>query len=148
MEQTISFNRRKVLCRENSIKELTVERAEKIKSLVNEFSRFRLKFSKSVLETITDGEIKEVLDEVLPTLIEKYHEEFGTDFKPLYPGFPAQVVDLPEQERYEIQIKIYERSMDYDDPFFTKGVDFENKENPNSIARSIEEIGRMSLEEF
>lgn len=142
MRQVIAFNRGKVFTEGKSNSAIDVERVKKLQTLIYEFGRFGYTFSKDVLEKITVEEMEEFYNQVLPILVKKFHDDFGTDFKPLWPGFPAQTKDI-DGDVLAIQEKIYEGTVDYDDPMFTYDGELEKE-----VVKDPVVLGIMTPEEF
>lgn len=143
MRQVIAFNRGKVFTEGKSNSAIDVERVKKLQTLIYEFGRFGYTFSKDVLEKITVEEMEEFYNQVLPILVKKFHDDFGTDFKPLWPGFPAQTRDIDGDVLLAIQEKIYEGTVDYDDPMFTYDGELEKE-----VVKDPVVLGIMTPEEF
>lgn len=147
MKQIIAYNRKKVLVSGKETLPLTIERVRALSSLIAEFKRFGIIFSTEVLEKISIDEIKEYMDEVTPILIDKLHVEFGTDFMPLFPGFPAQVKEFSVEELLGLQEKIYNKEISYDDPIFTTTVK-EAEGESDSVVKEPEVFGLLTEEDF
>lgn len=145
--QVIAFNRKKILCENENICTLTVNRVNSLQTLVSEFGRFGIQFTSEVLERISESEIKEYMDQVLPILIKKYHDDFGVDFKPLWPGFPHQVKNLDESLLKLVQQQIYDKSLSYDDPIFNYKDEDEGSASSTVIKDPVV-ISLMTVEDF
>ena len=145
MKQIIAFRRCKVLVTNNKELELDLKRAQELQTFKSEFERFGYHFDGDVLKRISTEEMTEYLHQVLPLLKEKFHDDLGGDFEPLWPGFPDQVLEMDQDTLSEIQRKIYDKELSYDDPIFS----YNKKEDGDGVVVKTPVIlGVMSEDEF
>lgn len=135
-EDVIAFNRGKVLIANVSEKivdnDLFSRRSLLLISLTKELEVFGYILSSEVLKSITEEEIERVYKNLIPFLVEEYHS--GSEFKPVYPHFPEQVISKSAAELWAEQNKLYNgEEIDVD----------------NWYGSSVEEIKRVvNLEEL
>ena len=110
--QLLAYQRGKVFVSLEKPAELTEERKEKLVSLAQELKVFGYTLSPEAILYLSDKDIDEVHKEVLPAIAEQFIPK-GTSWKPLYPGFPDQVIAKSEMELWEEQHELYD-TLDYD----------------------------------
>lgn len=111
-KQLIAFLRGKVYVSSDNLIEMTEDRKIKLMTLTEELKKFGYSLSPEALFRLTEDNMVEIYDEILPYLHEQYHP--GTLWAPLYPGFPVQVMDMTDAQLWENQHKLYE-TMDYEE---------------------------------
>ena len=127
--QLLAYQRGKVFVSLEKPAELTKERKEKLVSLAQELKVFGYTLSPEAILYLSDKDIDDVHKEVLPAIAEQFIPE-GTPWKPLYPGFPDQVIAKSEMELWEEQHELYD-TLDYD-AFLAKNPWY-NEEDKKSI---------------
>lgn len=146
-KQLIAFKRGKLLLTGTENLSLNVgdKRTELLLSFIQELKTCGYYLSEDIISRITEKEILEAHESILPWLSEKYHLEQGTEFIPLYPGFPQQVISKTEAELILNAELVY--SGKYDEfiktnPWYSETEKIDIKKNPGKLIKG------MSEEEF
>ena len=106
----IAFSRRKVLVNNTDTFDFTDENNEErnllLFTLLDELKVYGYYLSAEIMNKISSDEIKNLHKTIIPYLFDKYNFG-GRKYKPLYPGFPKQVIS---KSRYELKVdqqKVY-----------------------------------------
>ena len=147
-KQLIAYERGKLYVSLTSPAQMTKEREEKLISLTNELMVFGYTLLPEVLLYLSEEDMENVHKEVLPQIASQFIP-VGTMWKPLYPGFPQQVIEKSEMELWEEQHELYD-TLDYDaflakNPWYNeedkKEVEKNSKHNLLSAANRV--LGAM-----
>ncbi len=90
-------------------------------SLLQELKRYRYFLSPEVICRMTISDMENLHTNLLPYIHELYHS--GEKFKPLYPGFPEQVISKDKSELWLDQKRVYSGDLEgflRDNPWTTK----------------------------
>lgn len=111
----IAFNRRKVLVNNADIISLTEEKNSErnllLFTLLDELKEYGYYLSVDVMNKISKDEIENLHKTIIPYLFDKYNFG-GRKYKPLYPGFPKQVISKSRYELKVDQLKVYSGNLD------------------------------------
>ncbi len=110
-KQLIAFTRKKVYASNCGPTEWTKERQAQIISLTKELGQFGYTLSKEAISRLSTKDMEDIYKTILPTLAKEMYPH--GKWKPLYPGFPEQVMSMSEKELWEKQRNLYE-TLDYD----------------------------------
>jgi len=127
-KQLIANLRGKVYVSLSSPAEFTETRKERLITLTKELGELGYSLTPEALLYLSDLDMTNIMKEVIPHLHEMFHP--GEVWKPLYPGFPDQVISKTEKELWEDQHQLYD-TMDYDEFL---------KNNPWYTEEELEEI--------
>ena len=152
-KQLIAFNRNKIYTSNDTPSIPEGRRLELLVSLTNELKRFCITIDPGAILYLSEDDIISFYKDVIPVLENLYR--YNVTFKPLYPGFPQQVIEKSDLELWEDQHKIYDSidttgTFDYDkfeqeNPWYS---DEEIKKLKKSPKVSYKSITRMNDEEF
>ena len=111
----IAFNRKKVLVNNADIISLTEEKNSErnllLFTLLDELKEYGYYLSVDVMNKISKDEIENLHKTIIPYLFDKYNFG-GRKYKPLYPGFPKQVISKSRYELKVDQLKVYSGNLD------------------------------------
>lgn len=132
-KQLLAYQRGKLYASLTEPAERTDERTRKLVSLSRELLKFGYTLSPEAILYLSEEDMEDIFKEVLPKIAEKFTPE-GTAWKPLYPGFPQQVIGMSELELWHNQHQLY-ATMDYNaflanNPWYTE----KEKNDANSNA--------------
>ena len=111
----IAFSRRKVLVNNTDTFDFTDENNEErnllLFTLLDELKVYGYYLSAEIMNKISSDEIKNLHKTIIPYLFDKYNFG-GRKYKPLYPGFPKQVISKSRYELKVDQLKVYNGNLD------------------------------------
>ena len=149
MKQLIAFNRKKIYV-SNTKPEIPNEGLmRRILTISEELKEFGYGFDEETVLRLTDGDLEDIHDEIIPYLQDYYHTSYGKDFKLLYPGFPQQVIDLDDYELWINSKKIYDEGVTVDQFIENYYNDHEKEELiNNSPDKKLNLLKPITEEEF
>ena len=110
-KQLIAFTRGKVYVSNENPVEWSEERKARLITLTKELENVGYILSPKAILLLSDQDMKEIHDTVIPLAAKDLYP--AGNWKPLYPGFPEQVISMSEKELFEKQRKLYD-TLDYD----------------------------------
>lgn len=121
-KQIIAFERNKVYVSLTAPADASEKRLESLKVLTEELKRFNLYLPAEAILFLSDSDILDIFNEVIPKLAEKFYPQ--GNWAPLYPGFPDQVLSKTERELMEDRDYIYD-TLNYEEflnrnPWYTE----------------------------
>lgn len=123
-KEIIAFHRGCVLVENKELVDPrnTEEKSKRILiSLLQELKRYRYFLSPEAICRMTVSDMENLHTNLLPYIHELYHS--GEKFKPLYPGFPEQVISKDNSELWLNQERVYSGDLEgflRDNPWTTK----------------------------
>lgn len=105
-KQLIAFNRNKIYTSNNTPSIPEGRRLELLVSLTNELKKFCMTIDSEAILYLSEDDIINFYNDVIPALENRY-KVYDT-FKPLYPGFPKQVIEKSDLDLWTEQHKIYD----------------------------------------
>ena len=108
-KEIVAFKRRKVIVSGTELvdpRNLEDPRNQALVTLIKELKKLGFYLSSEVMCKISVGEMKRVYDTVLPYIYKEVLHG-GKKFKPLYPGFPKQVIEKSELDLWDDIDRVY-----------------------------------------
>lgn len=134
-KQLIAFNREKVYVSLTEEAKWTEERVEKMLTLTKELAALGYVLSPNAIKYLSEKDMEDVHKTVIPEIAKEVYPV--GNWKPLYPGFPDQVISKTEKELWENQQHLYD-TLDYDEFL---------RNNPWYTDKDIETIRTLTGEE-
>lgn len=145
MRQLIAFKRDRLYTSLEKPEKMEGQRLKLLGALTNELLRYGYYLSPEVMLFLSEEDIKEVWEDVIPYLIDLYHS--GEQFQCLYPGFPDQVYGMTDEELELNQRDIYDGLIPIDD-FITSSAWYKKSEIDSTSGNSRVMLKRMTNDEF
>ena len=111
-KQLIAFNREKVYVSLTEEAKWSVERVEKMLTLTKELAALGYILSPNAIKFLSEKDMEDIHKDVIPKIAKEFYP--AGNWKPLYPGFPAQVISKTEKELWDAQQHLYD-NVDYDE---------------------------------
>ena len=111
-KQLIAFNREKVYVSLTEEAKWSVERVEKMLTLTKELAALGYILSPNAIKFLSEKDMEDIHKDVIPKIAKEFYP--AGNWKPLYPGFPAQVISKTEKELWDVQQHLYD-NVDYDE---------------------------------
>ena len=111
-KQLIAFNREKVYVSLTEEAKWTEERVEKMLTLTKELAALGYVLSPNAIKYLSEKDMEDVYKTIIPKIAKEFYP--AGNWRPLYPGFPDQVISKTEKELWETQQHLYD-TLDYDE---------------------------------